>query len=359
MKARNGYEDVMTDTTRFRAVTRLKTRLVSRFSSRLSSGRALGPGILVCLTVAAAAQMLSDHYHAPQMLFALLLGVGFHFLAEEGPCVPGIQFCSTWLLRTGVALLGIRLTFEDLTGLGLENVLLVMAGVGLTIIFGLGASRVLGQRLQFGLLTGGAVAICGASAALAISSILPKSGTRERDTIFTVIAVTTFSTIAMIIYPIIVTYLGMDDRAAGVFLGGTIHDVAQVVGAGYSISDEVGELATIIKLFRVSMLVPVVLLLTLFFRARSRKASGLPVPVFVIGFCLLVVLNSGVTIPETLHSGVVDVSRWCLVTAIAALGVKTSFKAMFTIGYQPVVLILAETVFIAGWVLAGTWWLTP
>jgi len=65
---------------------------VSRLKSRISSARALGPGILVCLTVAAAAQMLSEHYHAPQMRFALLLGVGFHFLSEEGPCVPGIQF---------------------------------------------------------------------------------------------------------------------------------------------------------------------------------------------------------------------------------------------------------------------------
>jgi uncharacterized integral membrane protein (TIGR00698 family) len=343
----NGYVGVMSDITSSSAVTRLKSRIIS--------ARALGPGILVCLTVAAAAQMLSEHYHAPQMLFALLLGVGFHFLSEEGPCVPGIHFCSTWLLRTGVALLGIRLTLEDVTGLGLGNVLLVIAGVGLTIIFGIGAARILGQRVRFGLLTGGAVAICGASAALAISSILPNSGNRERDAIFTVIAVTTFSTIAMVIYPIMVKYLGMDDQAAGIFLGGTIHDVAQVVGAGYSISDEVGDLATIIKLFRVSMLVPVVLVLTLV--SRSGETRGLPVPLFVIGFCALVALNSTVAIPEALHQGIVDTSRWCLVTAIAALGVKTSFKAMLTIGYQPVALILAETIFIAGWVLLGTRWL--
>ena len=134
-----------------------------------------------------------------------------------------------------------------------------------------------------GILTGGAVAICGASAALAISSILPKSGSRERDTIFTVIAVTTFSTIAMIVYPVIVTFIGLDDRAAGVFLGGTIHDVAQVVGAGYSISEEVGDLSTIIKLFRVSMLVPVVLLLTLMFRAKTTEARGFFIPPFVSG----------------------------------------------------------------------------
>jgi len=256
-----------------------------------------------------------------------------------------------------VALLGIHLTFEDVKGLGLVNVLLVIAGVGLTNLFGIGAARILGQRIRFGLLTGGAVAICGASAALAISSILPNSGTRERDTIFTLIAVTTFSTIAMIIYPIMATYLEMDDRSAGMFLGGTIHDVAQVVGAGYSISDEVGDLATIIRLFRVSMLVPVVLILTLIFRARTSDTNGFPLPLFVIGFCVLVGLNSAMEIPEALHQGVVDVSRWCLVTAIAALGVKTSFKAMLTIGYQPVALVLAETIFIAGWVLLGTQWL--
>ena len=109
-----------------------------------------------------------------------------------------------------------------------------------TIILGVILARVFGLQKRFGALTGGSVAICGASAALAISSIMPNSEHKERDTLLTVIGVTAMSTIAMILYPIIVNYLEFDAHNAGVFLGGTIHDVAQVVGAGYSVSPETG-----------------------------------------------------------------------------------------------------------------------
>ena len=174
------------------------------------------------------------------MLFALLLGMAFHFLAEEGRCVTGIEFFAKTLLRFGVALLGLRITVEQVLGLGADTVALLAGGGGgvvLTILFGIGASKIFGRHVRFGTLTGGAVAICGASAALAIAAILPKSELGERDTIFTVIAVTTFSTAAMVIYPLVAVLLGLDERLSGIFIGGTVHDVAQVIGAGYSISE--------------------------------------------------------------------------------------------------------------------------
>jgi uncharacterized membrane protein YadS len=111
-----------------------------------------------------------------------------------------------------------------------------------------------GLSRSFGILSAGAVAICGASAALAISSVLPKGENSERDTVFTVISVTALSTIAMIAYPVIIALFHLDHVAIGVFLGGTIHDVAQVVGAGFSVSEETGNVATFTKLLRVAML---------------------------------------------------------------------------------------------------------
>lgn len=329
--------------------------LDARFRTHWRGWRERGPGILISLTIAAAAQFLAQHYGAPQMLFALLLGMAFHFLAEEGPCVTGIEFSSKTLLRFGVALLGLRITIEQALGLGLHNVALLAGGVVLTILFGIGASRMLGRRSRFGVLTGGSVAICGASAALAIAAILPKSEHGERDTIFAVIAVTTFSTVAMVLYPVLAGLMGMEDRIAGIFLGGTIHDVAQVVGAGYTISDQTGDIATVTKLFRVSMLVPVVLVLSVVFHGKSKGAGRAPLPLFIVGFCVLVAINSSGIVPGAVQGFLVDLSRWCLVTAIAALGIKTSLKAMMTIGYQPVVVVLMETVFIAVWVLGGTW----
>jgi uncharacterized integral membrane protein (TIGR00698 family) len=331
----------------------MPTVFEDRFNTLWQKWRERGPGILICVTVAAAAQLLSQHYGAPQMLFALLLGMAFHFLYEEGPCVTGIEYSATTLLRFGVALLGMRITFEQVLGLGLDSVALIAGGVVLTILFGMVISKMMGRQGFFGILTGGAVAICGASAALAIVAIMPKSEQGERDTIFTVIAVTTFSTIAMVVYPLIASLVGLDDRISGIFLGGTIHDVAQVIGAGYTVSDEVGDIATVTKLFRVSMLVPVILVLSLVFRSENKSAGRAPNLLFVLCFCILVGVNSSGIVPEVIHTFVVDLSRWCLVTAIAALGIKTALKAMMTIGYQPVMIILMESVFIAGWVLVG------
>lgn len=337
----------MTDTT--------PTTLDARFRAQWSGWRERGPGILICVTIAAAAQFLAQHYGAPQMLFALLLGIAFHFLAEEGPCVTGVEFSAKTLLRFGVALLGLRITVEQVLDLGLDTVALLAGGVVSTILFGIGASKLLGRRIRFGTLTGGAVAICGASAALAIAAILPKSEHGERDTIFTVIAVTTFSTVAMVLYPLIAVFMGLEDRISGIFLGGTIHDVAQVVGAGYTISEETGDIATVTKLFRVSMLVPVVLVLSMVFHSENKSAGRAPLPLFIVGFCALVALNSSGVVPGAVHVLLVDLSRWCLVTAITALGIKTSLKAMMTIGYQPVAVVLMESVFIAVWILGGIW----
>ena len=125
---------------------------------------------------------------------------------------------------------------------------MVVGAVILTILFGVVAARAFGLSRPFGILTAGAVAICGASAALAISSVLPKGENHERDTVFTVIGVTALSTIAMIVYPVIIAFFHLDHAAVGVFLGGTIHDVAQVVGAGFSVSEETGNVATFTKL---------------------------------------------------------------------------------------------------------------
>lgn len=311
------------------------------------------PGLLCCLTIAAAAQFLSEHYSAPQMLFALLLGLAFHFLSETENCSPGIEFSATILLKTGVALLGFRITLEQVTSLGAENITIVISAVIATILFGVALSYVLGRRFRFGILTGGAVAICGASAALAISSILPKTPTRERDTIFTVVAVTTLSTMAMIIYPILVNTIGLSDEVSGLFLGATIHDVAQVVGAGYSVSEQSGDVATVIKLFRVALLVPIVLLFTIMFAKDGEGFSLSIIPIFIIGFSLAVTVNSFGILPAELTQFLSDASSWLLVTGIVAIGIKTSLKSMTNVGYTAFIIIAAETLFIALWVMLG------
>jgi uncharacterized integral membrane protein (TIGR00698 family) len=320
---------------------------------------AVYPGMLAALTIGLASTFLADHYGAPVMLFALLIGMAFHFLHEEGRCVAGIEFASRTILRTGVALLGVRITFDQIASLGLVPVAMVAVGVTTTILIGLFLAGRLGLGRIFGVLSGGAVAICGVAAALAIASVLPRNAQSERDTILTVVAVTTLSTIAMIVYPILVGVIGFDHRHAGVFLGGTIHDVAQVVGAGYMISPETGDVATYVKMLRVATLLPVVLVIALVVARRAgegakRKAPLLPM--FLLAFAGLVAINSTGVIPKDIATAVSDVSRWCLVTAIAALGMKTSFKDLVAVGWRPVGLMVAETAWIALVVFVAVSW---
>jgi uncharacterized integral membrane protein (TIGR00698 family) len=319
--------------------------------------RELFPGVLSTVTVALAAKFISEHYGAPVMLMALLLGLAFTFLAEgDAPTAMGVEFASKKLLRFGVALLGVGITVQQIASAGIGVLLITFAGVGLTIGAGMLFARLSGRSLPFGLLTGGAVAICGASAALAISSVLPKDDPcRERDTVFTVIAVTALSTMAMILYPIIATMMELPDRATGVFFGATIHDVAQVVGAGYSVSDEAGATATFVKLLRVALLVPLVVVLSLVF-ARHRDASQggkLPIPFFVLGFAALVLIRSAEIIPTVVTAFLLELSRWCLITAIAALGMKTSLKKLGEVGGRAIALVCALTVLLAAFVLGA------
>jgi uncharacterized integral membrane protein (TIGR00698 family) len=284
--------------------------------------------------------------------------MALNFLAEEGRCLPGIQMASSAILRTGVALLGLRITIAQVQALGWSTILLVVASVALTIGAGIVVARALRLGAALGTLTGGAVAICGASAALAIASILPKHKHAERDASFTVIAVTALSTIAMILYPILVASLGLDHRAAGVFLGGTIHDVAQVVGAGYTLSQETGDTATIVKLVRVAMLLPACLAIGLALHVRGATAAhAAPVlPWFAVAFAAFVAVTSLGWIPAPVIAAGSVVSRWCLVTAIAAIGMKTSLKSLVDMGMKPVMLMVAETVFLAALVLGVLAW---
>jgi uncharacterized integral membrane protein (TIGR00698 family) len=320
--------------------------------------RGHGPGLLVSAMVAIAAQFLSDRYGAPAMLMALLLGIALHFLAEEGRCVPGIDLTARTVLRVGVALLGMRISVDLLAELGAGTILLLVLAIAATILFGLVGARLLGRGWRLALLTGGAVAICGASAAMAIAAVLPKNEFSQRNLIFTVLGVTVLSTIAMIAYPLIVGVFGLDHRAAGIFLGGTIHDVAQVVGAGFSVSQETGETATLVKLIRVSMLAPVVLIYSLALRGAaetgdpSEKRPPL-FPGFVIVFLILAAINSAGLAPQMVADAASGISAWALLMGIAAVGMKTSLKRVLEVGGDAIALIVAETIFIAAFILIG------
>jgi uncharacterized integral membrane protein (TIGR00698 family) len=296
--------------------------------------RAAMPGLLLSATIALAVRFVSDRLGGPAMLYALLFGMAFNFLTEDERFARGIRFASRNILRFGVALLGLRITTGEVMDLG---------------------GRAFGLHGGQSILSAGAVAICGASAALAISSVLPSHKDHERNTILTVAGVTALSTVAMVLYPVFVTYLDYDNATAGIFLGATIHDVAQVVGAGYIISDQTGEISTLVKLIRVACLVPVVITISLIMhRRRSPEAANEPLlPWFLVAFVALIIVNSFGWVPAEAHALLTPVSSWSLLTAVAALGVKTSLKSLADVGPAPVGVMLIQTAFLAVFVIGG------
>jgi uncharacterized integral membrane protein (TIGR00698 family) len=317
--------------------------------------RAALPGLLLSATIALAVRFVSDRLGGPAMLYALLFGMAFNFLTEDERFASGIRIASRNILRFGVALLGLRITTGDVMELGWPVVALIVASVVSTILVGGLIGRAFGLKGDQSVLSAGAVAICGASAALAIASVLPPHKDHERNTILTVAGVTALSTVAMVVYPVLVTFLEYDNATAGVFLGATIHDVAQVVGAGYIISDQTGEISTLVKLIRVACLVPVVVTISLVMhRHRSPDARGGPLlPWFLVAFVALVIINSMGWVPDRLHDTLTPVSSWCLLTAVAALGVKTSLKALADVGPKPIGAMVLQTAFLAVFVIGG------
>lgn len=318
------------------------------------------PGLAIALVVAATATFLSEHYDAPVMLYALLLGMALNFVTEAPRGKAGIDFAAKGLMRIGVALLGFRIGWDQVSALGWGPVVMVVTLVGATILLSTLAARAMGFNPLFGFLSGGATAICGASAAMALSAALPPNDRKEQATLFTIIGVSALSTTAMVLYPLITRALGLGDHAAGVFIGATIHDVAQVVGAGYAISPDAGDTATIVKLLRVAMLLPVILVAG----QISRRAAGAEggerpplLPWFVVAFVALVALNSLIALPSVITDAGNTLSRWCLVTAIAAIGMKTRLGDLVQVGWKPVALMIGETILLAvmvlGWLAAA------
>ena len=330
-------------------------RLEAQWERLLAQSRLIFPGLTLSATIALAASYLSEHYGGPAMLFALLLGIAFNYLAESTTTGPGIRFSSRNILRFGIALLGARITWGEVENLGLETVGMVVGGVVITLVIGTIIARMLKLPRDFAILSAGAVAICGASAALAISSVLAHNDESERNTITTVIGVTTLSTLAMMVYPLLATWLGFDDKAAGIFIGATIHDVAQVVGAGYTISTEAGDTSTIVKLLRVSCLLPAVVAIGIATRrSRTTSTQSVPLlPMFLVAFVVLVAVNSFGFIGPDFAATLGTISRWCLLCAVSALGIRTSIGSLAVVGPRPLIAMVLQTVLLAAFVITA------
>ena len=321
----------------------------------------LWPGVALCAVIALAAVFVSGMHGGPPMLYGLFMGAAFHYQSHDPRTAPGVDACMRVVLRLGIGLLGARITVGQIESLGWATGLIVALAVLSTVLCGVLGARWLRLSWSMGLLAGGATAICGAAAALAIAAVLPPDEHRERNTLSAVVLATVLSTVAMLLYPLVASALDLPPLWAGVFLGGTIHDVAQVVVAGYSLGQETGDTASIVKLLRVSLLVVVVMGISVAVRklpaqtsvAPSTRKFKLPVPGFLVLFVGLVGVHSAGWVPTSLQLSLGEGSRACLMVGVTALGMKTSLGGLARTGWRPSVLMLGTSLWIALFVLVA------
>lgn len=324
------------------------------------------PGLLLsaALAVAAAAIALAiaRFFPIPGMVVALLIGIALNPLARRYVFQPGTSFCLKTVLPIAVALLGLRIALGDIAALGVSTAALVILAMAATIACGLLFARLFGQTSAYGALAGVATAVCGASAALAAAIVLPDYKNKAADVAFVAIAVNALSTVAMMLYPVLCAALGFDDRLSGVMIGATIHDVAQVVGAGYSVSEPAGNTAVIVKLFRVFLLLPVVLGVGWYFTRSNVKSASrqIHIPMFAVGFLILCIVNSAAPWFDAaaptyaqVKAMCIEASTWGLLIAISALGLRTSFAGLAALGWRHVATVTGTTIVILVVATAG------
>jgi uncharacterized integral membrane protein (TIGR00698 family) len=310
-----------------------------------------GLSVAIALAAVTGAPLIAKAVPIPAMVIALAIGIALNPLARDRRFEPGIGFCLRVVLRCAVALLGLRIALGDIAALGWTSALLVMASMAVTVAAGFLFARVFGQTPTYGALAGAGTAVCGASATLATAMVLPDYKGKAVDVAFVVVAVNALSTVAMVLYPIACTWLGFDQQVTGVMLGATIHDVAQVVGAGYAVSETAGNTAVIVKLFRVFLLFPVVIIIGWYFARPAAATNAAKAPVFALVFVALCVLNSiapsfGSIAPAFAQAKAVltEASTWGLVIAIAALGLSTSLPTIAALGWRHIATVTGTTI---------------
>ena len=268
--------------------------------------------------------------------------------------VPGIQFCSKRVLRFGIILYGFRLTFQDVTAVGIPAVIIDAIIVGGTIGLGMLIGRLMKMDRGITLLTSVGSAICGAAAVLGAESAIR---TKPYKTAVAVSTVVIFGTLSMFLYPILYRngIFALSPEQMGIYAGSTIHEVAHVVGAGNAMGDEVASIAIIVKMIRVMMLVPVLLIIT-WAVAKAAAANGsegekgkINIPWFAILFLVVIAFNSFDLLPESVVSFINTFDTFLLTMAMTALGAETSIEKFKKAGAKPFVLALVLQL----WLLTG------
>ena len=307
-------------------------------------------GILNILLFALAAFYIGDFEVVKSMSFSpMIVGIVLGMIyantlraALPATFTPGIQFCSKRILRLGIILYGFRLPLQDVTEVGIPAIIVDALMVTITICGGVMVGKWLKMDKEISLLTSGGAGICGAAAVLGAESALRVKPYKTAVAVSTVVI---FGTISMFLYPVLYRngVFSISPELMGIFTGASVHEVAHVVGAGNAMGESVGSVAIIVKMIRVMMLVPVLLIISY---TIARKASGsdapgkINTPWFAILFLVVIVVNSFIPLSDSVRNGINTFDTFLLTMAMTALGAETSFDKFKKAGSKPFVLAL-------------------
>ncbi|MBO5658559.1 MAG: putative sulfate exporter family transporter [Duodenibacillus sp.] len=329
----------------------------------MNSTRAYWLGLALTVGIAAFGVVIARWTGYSAVLVTLAFGMIFNPLVERpgmaAKVESGLQVSLGLPFQIGTSLLGLRITSDMLGLMSPAVIILILSSIGLTVAVSVIVNRCVRWSNLEAVLTGCAVAICGASALMALSSVLRPGRITQEKLIALIVTVIGFSAVAMITYPFVVRWIGFDDATGALIMGATIHQISQVVGAGAFFGEDGMAIATMSKMLRVVCLVPVTIIFVCMYAkfeegAERRRIHPMKsIPLFVYGFLLCLSINLSGLVPESITSTLLSLSNVLILLAVAAISVKTNLRALFGVGWKAIVLVAIDSLFLLGWVVVG------
>ncbi len=322
-------------------------------------------GILFVALFAMAATYIAEFqffrsYGISPLIIGIILGIFYaNTLRNKLPqeWVPGIIFSTKTLLRTAIVFYGFRLTFQNIEAVGISGIFTSAVVVTLTFIIGyFVGTKLLKLDRDTTILTTAGSSICGAAAILATEPVLNSEPHKSAVAVSTVVV---FGTIAMFLYPFLYKagFINLDATGMGIYIGGTIHEVAHVAAAGNTLGSEVANTAVIVKMLRVMMIAPFLLILGFWLTSKdssTNKKTKVTIPWFAVAFIGVAGFNSFDLISHTVVSTINHLDTFALTMAMSALGMETSFDKFKKVGMKPI--YLATILF--AWLIFGGFYIT-
>lgn len=332
----------------------------------MKSLKSIIPGITLTASLAVFSiffiNLLSIHYLSASVV-ALLLGIVFHTLFGIHPIYnKGIQLSSKQVLRLAIILMGLSLNFKQVVQVGLYSLAVMFFTLLTAFAVGYFIGKLLKINWKLSSLISVGTGICGGSA---IAAVAPTIEAEDKDIAYAIAATFLFDIVMVVLFPIWGSALHMTDLGFGLWAGTAINDTSSVVAAGYAFSSEAGSYAVIVKLTRTLFIIPIVLIFSVIQSEVKKKESPDSLrkkvsikkifPYFILLFLLMVMMRSTGFVPDSISKQVTQISKFLMVMALGAIGLKTNFKDLIKSGYQPMVLgfLVSSAVVIVAYFIQG------